>query len=181
MNEVTVHDLCSKLVKLKFIKGFSIIDKKETLPLYFSLTPYVIFQNTKTRADFTQFSDQIGHWVCYYVKNHKNSIKILYFDSFGRIPLSYSLQVPFNTFIVNTVPYQQAQSLSCGLFCLMFVVMQSLGFNISHMHQMFYCKDSDSVEEILNQLYCLIKCSPVSYKYIRKRLDTFIKHYKLKQ
>ena len=79
------------------------------------------------------------HWNSWFIRNKK----LIFFDSFGRDPRDSSFPHYYKDMIrkfgvieYTTIPIQRLTSATCGLFCIHFIYVMSLGLDIVN-----FCSD----------------------------------------
>lgn len=96
---------------------------------------YSFITNTQRCDDFGQ------HWCGWFVRNNK----LTFFDSFGRSP--YDASFPhyytdiarrFDVVVYSIVPIQAVKSKTCGLFCIHFIYVLSLGLTLNDFISDYY-------------------------------------------
>lgn len=165
MDEHTLRNIANKLVALKIIKSFLIVDRRELCYKY-SNYPNIIFQNTKSRFD-ADLKD--GHWVCYFVHECQNRVDSLFYDPLGKHQTSYNTCMPPNCKTISLTQHQSNSSKLCSLFCLFFVISYSLDRNIVHTFNKMLNLDQTIInDQLMVELYDIITKSNTTSEFVSK-------------
>lgn len=106
-----------------------------------------------------------SHWVCVFLDKNGN---IEYFDSYGRMPMSPKMK----TFCRKNYQYnprmiQSLFSVSCGQFCIFYLVHRCKGISRKNVLNMFDVNDIEYNENLVNSF---VKPHPkMSSKYLKNK------------
>src|SRR5436190_24340797 len=117
--------------KLKFIKSFLGVFPKDCLPKP-NTYPVSLIMNTDPQSKPGE------HWVAIYFDSEKHA---LYFDSYGFPPLNIEFKNYLNEnsiqWTYNRQMIQGYNTYTCGEFCVLFVLLKTLGFEIDVIIHLF--------------------------------------------
>ena len=133
---------------LKNYKHFKGTYPKDLLPK-FKNKPFAIIVNTDS-------SDKAGeHWVAIFSDNEMTE----YFDSFGLPPLHHEiikyLDSIANDWHYNSLTIQSVTSMTCGLFCVLYIKLRLSGYTYSDIIALF-CHKLKLNDLLVSNLYKLL-------------------------
>ena len=132
--------------KLKFLPSFMGVHPCDQLPDVTALPTSLIMN--------TQPHNQNGeHWVAIHINKEGSGI---YFDSYGLEPLKNEfrdfLEKYTNRWKHNNIMLQGLNSITCGEYCVLFILCRSLNYSLSDMIGLF-SKNKTTNDEILRKIY----------------------------
>lgn len=117
--------------KLKFLKSFKGVYPCDRIPDYDALPVSMIINTDK-------HNENGEHWVAIYISEKK---KGYYFDSYGIPPLNKEIEDYLNTntanWKYNPRTIQGLDSYKCGQFCVLFVILKTIGYSFSQITHLF--------------------------------------------
>lgn len=135
--------------KLKFIKNFLGVFPRDRIPNINSF-PVSLILNTDPHNKPGQ------HWVAIFINSQRFGI---YFDSYGLRPLNQEfhdyLNSNCNEWTYNPFMLQGINSYTCGEYCVLFVLLSNLGYDLDHIINLFtndFKINDKIVEKIFNNL-----------------------------
>src|ERR1700712_3875248 len=132
--------------KLKFLKNFLGVFPRDNLPAI-KFLPVSLIMNTDPHNKPGQ------HWVAIHINSDSCGI---YFDSYGLPPLNQEfidyLNDNCNSWTYNKTMIQGYNSLTCGQYCALFVLLQALGYDLFDIIHLF-CTDFKTNDEIVQEFF----------------------------
>ena len=117
--------------KLKFLPCFAGVFPCDRIPSIQHL-PKAFIINTDKHDESGQ------HWVAIYISDDKNGY---YFDSYGMPPINKEIQQFLNTnctsWKYNTRCIQGLNSIKCGQFCVLFIILKAIGYTFNQITYLF--------------------------------------------
>lgn len=135
--------------KLYYFKTFLGVFSRDNLPKITSF-PCSLIMNTDPENKPGQ------HWVAIYINENEFGT---YFDSYGYAPLNREFEIFLNNYCkswtFNPIMLQGFNSYTCGEFCVLFVLLMSMGFgllDIIHLFSTDFKTNDKIVKEIFKNL-----------------------------
>ena len=134
------------LNKLHFIKTFLGVFPCDNLPILKSF-PASLIMNTEPQ------NKPGKHWVAMYINENRFG---LYFDSYGFPPLNEEfkefLDKNCSAWTYNKIMFQSYNSFTCGDYCVLFILLESLGYSIyDYIH--LFTDDTRTNDEIVHEIF----------------------------
>ena len=162
MNNIQLHNLLSRHPETRdyFVGVFSI----NTLPRYSKTGCYVINLEPNYKSG--------SHWVA--IKIRKSKHKNLYFDSYGIAP-TYIGIIKFlkNSYVYKSKQVQHPLSMTCGQWCLYFILRACQGWDMRKMLKPFYSNKpfiNDHVLNIVVKKHFIINEKVIDRKFVKAQL-----------
>ena len=132
--------------KLKFLKSFIGVFPCDRIPNIENYPASIILNTDK-------HNEKGQHWVAIHISKDKFEI---YFDSYGLKPLNKKfleyLNERTNNWTYNNTMIQGVKSVNCGKFCVLFILLKSIGYNLQEIIHLF-TKNYEINDKIIEKIY----------------------------
>ena len=132
--------------KLRFLKSFKGVFPCDRIPNIESFPASMILNTDK-------HNEKGEHWVAIHINKDKFGI---YFDSYGLKPINKEFLEYLNertdNWTYNHTRIQGMNSKNCGMFCVLFILLKSIGYSLHEIIHLF-TKNYEINDKIIEKIY----------------------------